>query len=63
MKGQSQAINKTELPTGRLTADADGYISYEIQNLQTGVEYLVALYGEAIIFWKSWSHLPLDVRN
>ena len=46
VKGQQRHINKTDLPTGQPTADADGYISYEIQNLQTGVEYFVAVYGE-----------------
>lgn len=46
VKGQPRAINKTDLPTGRPTADAGGYISYEIKNLQTGVEYVVAVYGE-----------------
>ena len=46
VKGQPRAINKTDLPIGLPTADADGYISYEIKNLQTGLEYLVAVYGE-----------------
>ena len=46
VKGQPRAINKTVLPIGRPTADADGYISYEIKNLLTGVEYLVTVYGE-----------------
>lgn len=46
VKGQPRAINKTDLRIGRPTADADGFISYEIKNLQIGVEYLVAVYGE-----------------
>ena len=46
VKGQPRAINKTDLPIVRPTVDAEGYVSYEIENLQTGVEYLVAVYGE-----------------
>ena len=46
VKGQPRAINKTDFPIERPTADADGYISYEIKNIQTGLEYLVAVYGE-----------------
>lgn len=37
VKGQPRAINKTDLPIGRPTADVEGYISYEVQNLQVGV--------------------------
>lgn len=46
VKGQPRAINKTDLPLGRPTVHADGYFSYEIKNLQTGVEHLVAVNGE-----------------
>ena len=46
VKGQPRAINKTDLPIVRPTVDAKGFVSYEIENLQTGVEYLVAVYGE-----------------
>ena len=73
VKGQPRAINKTDLPIGRPTADADGYISYEFKSLQTGVEYLVAVYdenqystdvlGRSYFLPKSLPHLLLDVCN
>lgn len=46
VNGQRRNINKTDVSIGRPRPDADGYISYEIQNLQTGLEYIAAVYGE-----------------
>ena len=46
VNGQGRGINKTDVSIGRPKPDTDGYISYEIQDLQTGLEYRVAVYGE-----------------
>ena len=45
VKGQRREINKTDVSIGRPSA-IDGFISYEIQGLQTGLEYKVAVYGK-----------------
>ena len=45
VKGIRRAINKTDLPIGRPVADADGFVSYEIEGLQTGLEYEMYVYG------------------
>lgn len=46
VSGQQREINKTDVFIGRKTADADGYISYGIQNLQPTVEYKFLVYGK-----------------
>ena len=46
VNGQKRNSNKTDVSIGRTKPDTDGYISYEIQNLPTGLEYIVAVYGE-----------------
>ena len=44
VKGQQRHINKTELSIGRLSPTG-GFISYEIEGLQNGLEYQVDVYG------------------
>ena len=44
VKGELRPINKTDLSIGRPTA-IGGLISFEIKGLQTGVEYVVQVYG------------------
>ena len=44
VKGQIRHINKTDLSIGK-PQSRDGFISYEIQGLQTGLEYQVDVYG------------------
>ena len=44
VKGQTRRINKTDLSIGRPTATG-GLILFEIKGLQTGVEYVVEVYG------------------
>lgn len=45
VNGQRREINKTDVSVGT-TADADGYISHGIQNLQPTVEYKFLVYGK-----------------
>lgn len=44
VKEQSQYINRTDVSVGQ-QSPTGGFISYEIPNLQTGLEYEVAVYG------------------
>ena len=44
VKGQTRHINKTDLSIGR-PSPIGGLISFEIKGLQTGVEYVVEVYG------------------
>ena len=44
VKQQSQYVNRTDVSVGS-PPSTDGLISYEIRNLQTGLEYKVAVYG------------------
>ena len=45
VNGQRREINKTDVPIGR-PSPIDGFVSYEIQGLQPGREYKVAVYGK-----------------
>ena len=45
VNGQVRNINKTDISIDKTGADGDGFISYEIENLQNGVEYNVEVYG------------------
>lgn len=45
VKEQPRDINKTDVQIGRPTSTG-GFITYEIKNLQTNVEYIVAVYGK-----------------
>lgn len=45
LKEQSRNINKTDRSIGTPRADTNGFISYEIDGLQTGLEYQVDVYG------------------
>lgn len=45
VNGQQREINKTDVSIGR-PSPIDGFILYEIQGLQTGLEYKVAVYGK-----------------
>ena len=45
LKDQLRNINKTDRSIGRPRPNGDGFISYEIEGLQTGLEYQVDVYG------------------
>lgn len=45
VKGQPQDINKTNIEIGQ-PISTGGFIRYEIENLQTNLEYIVAVYGK-----------------
>ena len=44
VKGQPAGINKTDVQIGR-PISTSGFIRYEIENLQTNLEYIVAVFG------------------
>lgn len=44
VKGQPRDINKTDVQIGR-PISTSGFIRYEIESLQTDLEYIVAVYG------------------
>ena len=46
VNGQLRKDNKTDLPVGRPPLDEQGFVTYEIKDLQPDVEYKFLVYGK-----------------